>query len=131
MQCDWDTNLSRCSLMYSHNQVSNKYVLFDEIIPVQKDEKWGLYNIDGTKKSYKTIMGIKSSFIQTKKNSTALPSEKAIFISKMDRIFTTIIETDKSLRKQKDDDYQSQQIKKDQFGISYEAIGNMIKETLK
>lgn len=80
------------------------------------------YNIDGTKKSYKTIMGIKSSFIQTKKNSTALPSEKAIFISKMDRIFTTIIETDKSLRKQKDDDYQSQQIKKDQFGISYEAI---------
>ena len=34
---------------YSQNGVTNGYILYNQIVPVQRNNKWALFNIDGTK----------------------------------------------------------------------------------
>ena len=81
-----------------------------------------VYNQDGSKKTYREIMGQKNKFIQAKRNMPNSQDSMDSFMSHLDSVYSTIIDCDRSLRKQKDDDYQSKEIKRDPYGISYADI---------
>ena len=70
---------------YSQNGVDNKYILLDEIIPVQNTEGlWGLFNTKGNKiVDFKyTSIGCQSTPISNSYPTVVIPSHKIIVVQK-------------------------------------------------
>ena len=73
------------SQKYSQNGVDNKYILLDEIIPVQNTEGlWGLFNTKGNKiVDFKyTSIGCQSTPISNSYPTVVIPSHKIIVVQK-------------------------------------------------
>ena len=71
---------------FAENNITNKYMIQDTLIPVQQDEKWGFYNLDGNLIGegivYDTIGCITKSSIGTAHNILSIPEYNLIVVSK-------------------------------------------------
>ena len=79
------------SKTFSKNDIKNKYIILDKIIPVMKDDLWGLYDIEGTQLTdfkYEGF-GCTSSSTRNTENVIIVPSYKVI-IARKDRKYVLI-----------------------------------------
>lgn len=101
-----------------------------------------IYKNDGSKRTYHEIMQLKNKFITGKKQATLNKKEIDDFVNVVDSVFRVIIDFDKDLRKQRDDDIQSKKItqekqreienrikqEEDAFGVSKSMIEQVQRE---
>lgn len=71
---------------FPSNNIKNQYILYDNAIPVQRDGKWGLYDVRGNNILPIEYTGFgciaNSSSVQTLNNLLLIPDIKAIVVSK-------------------------------------------------
>lgn len=69
---------------FSKNNLSNKYVLFDKLIPVKKDNLWGMYDIEGNQilNFEYDKFGCTSSKAKNAESILVIPDYNAIVVSK-------------------------------------------------
>lgn len=74
---------------FSKNNIKNKYILFDELIPVKKEELWGMYDIEGNQvlKCKYNNFGCIASKVKNAENVLIIPDYNAIVVNKNDKYY--------------------------------------------
>lgn len=86
---------------FEKNQITNKYVLLDEIIPVLKDDKWGFFKTDGTQiTDYKyDSLGCKASRKVKDADSVLTIPEHNLIVAQVDDKYVLVNEKGKEIGK--------------------------------
>ena len=74
---------------FAENNITNGYIIQDTLIPVQQDQKWGFYDLNGKIVGegivYETVGSVTTSSIGTAYNVLSIPEFKSIVVSKSNK----------------------------------------------